>query len=91
MAVTREEILEKTNIIIHNCMPELEGVEITEDTIVNKDIGMDSMCFILVMCKVENQFGIKVPEREWKKISTMKELVDVIQKYCDAKEEAAAN
>jgi len=81
--MTRAEILEQTKTIIYNCMPELDGVEITEDTIVNKDIGMDSMCFILVICKVENLFNIKIPERQWKKVSTMKELIDLIEKYAE--------
>ena len=44
--LSRAEITAKTIEIIHNCVPELQGVELTEASVVNTDMSMDSMSFI---------------------------------------------
>ena len=77
----QDEIKEKTLKIIHNCVPELDGVEITESSVVNTDMGMDSMNFILVICKIEAEFDIKIPNRQWNRLRTFGQLVDAIEKY----------
>ena len=79
--MTRQEILERTKKIIYDCVPELEGTELTEDSVVNTDMGMDSMNFILVICKLEAEFDMRIPNRQWSKISTLGELINAIEKY----------
>jgi acyl carrier protein len=79
--MTRQEILEKTKKIVYDCVPELAGVEINEDSVVNTDMGMDSMNFILVICKLEAEFDVRIPNRQWTKLSTLGEVVDAIEKY----------
>ena len=79
--MTRQEILQKTIKIVYDCVPELTGMELTEKTVVNTDMGMDSMNFILVMCKLEAEFGVKIPNRQWNRLSTLGEVVDAIEKY----------
>ena len=44
-------------------------------------MGMDSMNFILVICKLEAEFGVKIPNRLWKKLSTLGDVLDALQKY----------
>ena len=78
--MTREEILEKTKKVIYDCMPDLAGVELKEDSVVNTDMGMDSMNFILIICKLEAMFNVKIPERQWNKLSTLGEVVDAFEK-----------
>ncbi|MBQ1602886.1 MAG: acyl carrier protein [Oscillospiraceae bacterium] len=78
---TREQILEKTKKVIYDCVPELAGVELKEDSVVNTDMGMDSMNFILVICKLEAEFDMRIPNRQWSKISTLGELINAIEKY----------
>ena len=78
--MTREEILEKTKTVIYECVPELEGVEIDENSVVNTDMGMDSMNFILVICRLEALFDVKIPERQWAKLSTLGDVADAILK-----------
>ena len=78
--MTRDEILVNTKKVIYDCMPELAGVELTEDSVVNTDMGMDSMNFILVVCKLEALFDVKIPERQWSKLSTLGEVVDAFEK-----------
>ena len=79
--MTREEIMEKTVKIIYDCVPELEGVELKEDTVVNTDMGMDSMNFILVICKLEAEFDVRIPNRQWNKLSTLGQVIDAVEKY----------
>jgi len=79
--MTREELLERTKKIIYDCVPELEGVELKEDTVVNTDMGMDSMNFILVMCKLEAEFDVRIPNRLWSRLSTLGQVLDAIEKY----------
>ena len=79
--MTRQELYEKTVKIIRDCVPELADAEITEASVVNTDMGMDSMNFILVICKLEAEFGVKIPNRLWKKLSTLGDVLDALQKY----------
>lgn len=79
--MSRQEILEKSVRIIRDCVPELENVELKEDTVVNTDMGMDSMNFILVICKLEAEFDVRIPNRQWNKLSTLGEVIDAIEKY----------
>ncbi len=79
--MTRQEILEKTVKVIYDCVPELAGVELKEDTVVNTDMGMDSMNFILVICKLEAEFDVRIPNRQWSRLSTLGEVIDAIEKY----------
>jgi acyl carrier protein len=78
--MTREEVLEKTIKVIHDCVPELQDVTLSERSIINTDAGLDSMGFILVICKLEGLFNIKIPERQWQKLATLGDVVDAIMK-----------
>ena len=79
--MTRAEVLEKTRRIVLDLYPEMADVDLTEDTVVNTDIGIDSMGFVLIICKLEALFGVKIPERQWNKLSTLGDVVDTIMKY----------
>ena len=79
--MTRQELLERTKKIIYDTVPELQGVELKEDTVVNTDMGMDSMNFILVICKLAAEFDVRIPNRLLNKLSTLGEVLDAIEKY----------
>lgn len=79
--MSREELLERTKKIIYDTVPELAGVELKEDTVVNTDMGMDSMNFILVICKLEAEFDVRIPNRQWSRLSTLGDVLDAIEKY----------
>ncbi len=79
--LSRAEITAKTIEIIHNCVPELQGAELTEASVVNTDMSMDSMSFIMVICKLEAEFNVKIPNRQWNKLKTLGQVVDAIEKY----------
>ena len=81
----RDEIIEKIKSIVADCFPELEGLELTEDTVINTDTGIDSMGFVLIICKLEAAFDVRIPERQWKKLATVKDVADAIEKRLQAK------
>jgi acyl carrier protein len=76
----REEILNKTKEIIVDSLPELEGREFDESTVINTDTGIDSMGFTLIICRLEAAFDVRIPNRQWQKLSTLGDVVDAIEK-----------
>ena len=77
--MTRTEIIEKIRTVISDCFPEMEGMRIEEDTVINTDTGIDSMGFVLIICKLEALFDVRIPERQWKKLATLKDVADAIE------------
>ncbi len=81
--MTREEVLEKTITVIRDCAPELGDMELKESSVVNTDMAIDSMGFILIICRLEALFDVRIPERQWQKLSTLGDVVDAIMKRLD--------
>ncbi len=78
--VNREDILNKTREIIYESAPELEGMELTEQTVINTDTGIDSMGFTLIICRLEAAFDVRIPSRQWQKLSSLGDVVSAIEK-----------
>ena len=79
--LTREEVTERIVKLIHDYVPQLADEELTEESVVNRDMGIDSMNFILVICKIEGKFSVKIPQEEWEHYSRLGDLVDAVMKY----------
>ena len=77
---TREEVLDSIRKVIRDCVPEMVTEELNEDTVINTETAIDSMGFILVICKLEALFNVRIPERQWQKLSTMGDVADAIIK-----------
>ncbi|MCR5761388.1 MAG: acyl carrier protein [Sphaerochaetaceae bacterium] len=77
---TRAEILEITKEIIYESAPELEGKPLSEETVINTDTGIDSMGFTLIICRLEARFDVKIPDRQWKKLQSLSDVVTAIEK-----------
>ena len=78
--MTRQDVIQEIKTDIFNCFPDMEGQELTEDTVINTETAIDSMGFVLVICKLEAMFDIKIPERQWAKLSTLGDVADAIMK-----------
>ena len=78
--MSREEVLEKTKGVIFDCFPDLKDQELTEDTVINNETAIDSMGFVLIICKLKALFDVRIPERQWKKLQTLGDVVDAIYK-----------
>lgn len=78
--MTRQEVIEKIKGVIISCFPDMEGTDFQEDTVINTETAIDSMGFVLVICKLEAMFDIRIPERQWSKLSTLGDVADAIMK-----------
>ena len=78
--MTRQEVLEKTRKVISDCFPDMDVEALTEDSVINTETAIDSMGFVLVICKLEALFDVKIPERQWKILQTLGDVVDAIYK-----------
>ena len=78
--MTREEVLDKIRQVIRDCVPEMAPAELNEDTVINNETAIDSMGFILVICKLEALFDVRIPERQWQKLRTLGDVADAIMK-----------
>ncbi|MBQ5954124.1 MAG: acyl carrier protein [Lachnospiraceae bacterium] len=76
----RAEIITKIKSVITDCFPEMDVSAIEEDTVINTETSIDSMGFVLVICKLEAMFDIRIPERQWNKLSTLGDVADAIEK-----------
>ena len=78
--MTRTEVIDQIRTVVYNCYPDMEGQRLEEDTVINTETAIDSMGFILVICKLEAIFDVRIPERQWQKLSTMGDVADAIMK-----------
>ncbi len=78
--MTRQDIMNKTIEIVYECVPEIEGQTLEESTVINTDTGIDSMGFTLIICRLEAAFDVKIPDRQWKKLYTLGDVVTAIEK-----------
>ena len=78
--MTRQDVLEQTKIVIYDCFPDMADMDLQEDSVINTETAIDSMGFVLVICKLEALFDVRIPERQWKKLQTLGDVVDAIYK-----------
>ena len=78
--MTRQEIMEKTIEIVHECVPETEDQALEETTVINTDTAIDSMGFTMIICRLEATFNVKIPDRQWQKLYTLGDVVTAIEK-----------
>ena len=79
--VTREKVLASIFKTIQDNVPDMFGSELSEDTVLNEKTNIDSMGFILVLTKLEGEFGVKIPDEKWNDIRTIRDLADMILAY----------
>ena len=78
--MSRQEIIEEIKRVIHDCFPDMETAELREDSVINTETAIDSMGFVLVICKLEALCNVKIPERQWQKLQTLGDVADAIEK-----------
>lgn len=84
--MTDKEMLDELLKIIHVCLPETETESVTPETVINRDLGADSMSFVMLMTKIEARFNVRIPDEKWKNLSTVQDVIDAIR---EAQKDAA--
>ena len=81
----RTQIAATCKEVIYECVPDMEGTPIYEDTVINTDTAIDSMGFTLIICRLEARFDVKIPQRQWSKMSTFGDVVNAFEKRINRK------
>lgn len=79
--MTRQEIIAQIKSVLTDCFPEQDFSDLREDSVINTDEAIDSMGFVLVICKLEAIFDIRIPQRQWQKMLTLGDVANTIEKY----------
>ena len=78
--MSRQEIVDSIRRVILDSFPDLQGTDLREDTVINTETAIDSMGFVLVICKLEAMFNIKIPDRQWSRLQTLDDVADAVEK-----------
>ena len=84
MCMTKEEIYTSVLKTVHESMPDIDTGTIHEDTVFT-DTGIDSMGFMLIICRLESQYDIKIPDERWQQLLTVNDLIEEIKIRMDEK------
>ena len=76
--MTREEILDNLKEIVLTIKPKLDFSNITPDSSLVKDLGIDSLSMLLLSLAIENKFGFQFDPQA--KFNTIGEVIDYIEK-----------
>ncbi len=69
---------------IKNILWELSGVETIENTLaLQEDLGLDSLLMVMLLIKVEEEFGVELDESDMNPFSlnTVQSVVNMVCKY----------
>ncbi len=75
--MSRDEILAKLKAIVSEQL-DVPEEKVTEDAKFQEDLGADSLDVVELVMKLEDEFGIEIPEEDAEKIATVKDAVDYI-------------
>jgi acyl carrier protein len=77
VALAREEVFER----VKSALGEQLGVdesEITEEASFQEDLDADSLDLVELTMELEDQFGIKIPDEDAQKITSVGQAVDYV-------------
>lgn len=72
-------MLEKLKSILIESIGD-KGVEITENTVLISDLGLNSLDLVNLAVSVEDEFDIEIPDRAIKELKTVKDVISFIEK-----------
>ncbi len=80
MAASREEIFERVKSVLSEQLGVDEN-EITEDASFQDDLDADSLDLVELIMELEDNFGMKIPDEDAQKITTVGQAVDYVSTH----------
>ena len=80
MAASREEIFERVKSVLSEQLGVDEG-EITEEASFQDDLDADSLDLVELIMELEDNFGMKIPDEDAQKITTVGQAVDYVSSH----------
>ena len=74
---TKEQIHANLTKLVKPDLPSLQDEEITRETPINSK-GYESLNYILIICTLESDYGVKIPDKVWMKLDTVGDVVDTV-------------
>ena len=60
---------------------EIDKVKITPDASFVEDLGMDSMMALEILASIEKKYGLRIPEENLVKITSLAEVVKLVREF----------
>ncbi|UKI20865.1 MAG: acyl carrier protein [Christensenella sp.] len=81
---TKEQIQSNIAKLVKQYIPSLQNEEITRETPINSK-GYESLNYILIICTLESDYGVKIPDKVWMKLDTVGDVVDTVYDMAEKK------
>lgn len=57
-----------------------DELEITEDTVFFMDLGLDSFDLVQIICEIEEEFDVEIPDKVLKNFTTVGDVAKYLEK-----------
>jgi acyl carrier protein len=80
VAASREEIFERVKSVLSEQLG-VDESEITEEASFQEDLDADSLDLVELIMELEDNFGMKIPDEDAQKITTVGQAVDYVSSH----------
>ena len=70
-----ENMFEKVQAILAKQLRIADPAKITPESLIQKDLGADSLDILQLLMKIEDDYGITIPDQELAKFETVNDVV----------------
>lgn len=77
--MTRDQIRSSVLDAVSNIAPEVSDVELDERQSLRDQLELDSLDFLNFVVALQQRFGVRVPESDYRNIETVADCVDYIE------------